>query len=197
MPTLLPGFGAGGKTRLRSTAACAMCSNMDGQHAQDGSVLFEAVIVPHRSLSRRGLLRLQALIVGLCCLTGLRFWMLGAWPVLAFSFVEIGFAVALLSLNARRARASELVLLSEDSVRVLRTDARGRRQQTSIDSAWLNVVLEEDHGRVPRLLLVARNAREEIGTVLGEAEKRDLASALRTALHRARNPRFDNPQLRE
>ena len=32
---------------------------------------------------------------------------------------------------------------------------------------------------------------------LGEAEKRDLAACLTRALHRARNPVFDNPQLRE
>jgi hypothetical protein len=32
--------------------------------------------------------------------------------------------------------------------------------------------------------------------VLGEAAKRELAAALGQALHQARNPRFDNPQLR-
>ena len=48
---------------------------------------------------------------------------------------------------------------------------------------------------MPRLLLVARGVREEIATTLGEAEKRDLWAALRDALHRLRNPTFDNPQL--
>jgi uncharacterized membrane protein len=167
------------------------------QHAGGGGLLFEAVIVPHRSLSRRGLFRLQAVIVGLCCLTALRFWLLGAWPVLVFSFVEIGIAVFLLHLNVRRARASEMVLLSEDALRVVRTDRHGRRQERSISSAWLNVVMDEAPGRVPKLLLVAHGAREEIGAVLGEREKRDLAAALRSALHDARNPRFDNPQLRD
>ena len=37
----------------------------------------------------------------------------------------------------------------------------------------------------------------EVGAELGEAEKRDLAEALNLALHRHRNPVFDNPQLRE
>lgn len=166
-------------------------------HGGRRGLLFEAVIVPHRSLSRRGLRRLQAVIIGLCCLTALRFWLLGAWPVLVFSFVEIGAAVFLLHVNARRARASEIVLLSEDALRVVRTDRHGRRQETSISSAWLNVVMEEAPGRVPKLLLVARGTREEIGAVLGEREKRDLAAALRSALYDARNPRFDNPQLRD
>ena len=38
---------------------------------------------------------------------------------------------------------------------------------------WLNAMLEEPPGRVPRLLLVAHGVREEIATALGEAEKRD------------------------
>jgi hypothetical protein len=59
----------------------------------------------------------------------------------------------------------------------------------------LDATLEEPPGRVPRLLLVAHGVREEIATSLGEAEKRDLSTALAQALHQLRNPRFDNPQL--
>ena len=169
---------------------------LDDQHAAGGALLFEAVIVPHRSLSRRGLIILLAVIGLFCAVIALRFWLIGAWPVIGFSVIEVGLAMLLLGVNARRARACELVLLTEDSLQVVRTDARGRRQHRQINAAWLNVVLEEAHGRVPRLLLVARNLREEIGAALGEAEKRDLAAALGTALHRTRNPRFDNPQLR-
>jgi uncharacterized membrane protein len=58
-------------------------------------------------------------------------------------------------------------------------------------------VVEEAPGRVPRLVLTARNVREEIGAALGETEKRDLAAALGAALHRRRNPTFENSQLRE
>jgi uncharacterized membrane protein len=162
-----------------------------------GALLFEAVIVPHRSLSPRGLAILLGVIATLCGLTALRFWLIGAWPVIGFSVLEVGLALWLIWLNAHRARASELVLLTEDALRIVRTDANGRRQERSLASAWLNVVLEEAPGRVPRLVLAARNVREEIGLVLGEAEKRDLAAALDAALHRWRNPIFENLQLRE
>jgi uncharacterized membrane protein len=160
------------------------------------ATLFEAVIIPHRSLSPRGLRILIAVICLLCGLTMLRFWLLGAWPVAAFSSVEIGLAIFLLQLNARRARASELVLLSEHNLRIVRTDQSGRRQERVLPAGWLNVMLEELPGRVPTLALVSHGVREEIATTLGEAEKRDLAAALRDALYRARNPYFDNPQLR-
>jgi uncharacterized membrane protein len=162
-----------------------------------GTLLFEAVIVPHRSLSPRGLTILLGVITALCGLTALRFWLIGAWPVIGFSVVEVGIAVWLIQLNARQARASELILLSDNALRIVRIDARGRRREQCLNAAWLNVVLEEAPGRVPRLVLTARNVREEVAAVLGEPEKRDLAAALGAALHRRRNPTFDNSQLRD
>jgi len=161
----------------------------------DGETVFEAVIVPHRSLSPRGLAILMAVISLLCALVMLRFWLIGAWPVAGFGVLEIGLALFLLWLNARRAHASELVLLSEQTLRVVRTDRRGVRQERVLPVAWLNAVIEEPPGKVPRLLLVAHGVREEIATTLGEAEKRDLWAALRDALLRLRSPRFENPQL--
>jgi uncharacterized membrane protein len=157
--------------------------------------LFEAVIIPHRSLSSRGL---RILIGVICLLSGLivlRFWFIGAWPVAGFSVVEIGIAIFLLRLNASRARSSELVLLSEEALRIVRTGRTGRREERALPVGWLKVVLEELPGRVPKLLLVARGLREEIAAALGEAEKRDLWSALNEALHSVHNPRFNNPQL--
>lgn len=161
-----------------------------------GALLFEAVIVPHRSLTPRGLRVLIAAIAGACALTALRFWLIGAWPVAAFSVFEIGLILWLIRMNVLQARGSELVLLSESTLRIIRTDPKGNREERVLPSAWLNVVLEESPGRIPRLLLAVRQQREEIGKVLGEAAKRDLAKALGGALHKARSPSFDNPQLR-
>ncbi len=161
------------------------------------ATVFEAMIVPHRSLSPRGLATLMVLISLLCALIVLRFLLIGAWPVAGFGLVEVGLAVFLLRLNASRARASELILLSEERLRIVRTDQHGRRQQRELPIGWLNAVMEDVPGRVPRLLLVAHGIREEIAAMLGEAEKRDLWAALCQSLHRLRNPRFDNHQLRE
>jgi len=160
------------------------------------ATVFEAVIVPHRSLSPRGLAILIGAVSLLCGLIVLRFWLIGAWPVAGFGVAEIGLAIFLLRLNASRARASELVLLSADALRIIRTDWRGRRRQRVLPVGWLRPVLEEPPGQVPRLLLVAHGVREEIATALGEDEKRDLCTALRDALHRLRSPSFDNGQLR-
>jgi uncharacterized membrane protein len=136
-------------------------------------------------------------LAGLAMVVSLRFWMLGAWPVLPFSVIEVGLVLLMLHLNTRQARGSELVILSETELRIVRTQPSGQRTVRVLSSGWLSVSLLEREGRVPRLVLSRHGDSEEIGRALGEAEKRDLAASLARALHRARNPVFDNPQLRE
>ena len=159
-------------------------------------VLFQATIVPRRSLSRRG----AWAVVGLFALAGiggaLRFALMGLWPVLAFMALEAVLAAILVWMHVRAGRAAEMLILEPNYLCVLRHDARGRRSERRLSTAWLNPRLEEEPGRVPRLVLTAHGVREEVGAVLGEAEKRDLAAALARALRRMREPRFDNPQLR-
>ena len=173
---------------LASDYTIAMASDMLD------TVLFEALIVPHRSLSAAGRRRLMLAMAVLCGLVALCFWILGAWPVIGFCGLEGVLAIALIYLNGRRARASELVILTAASVRVIRTEPSGKRSEATLPAAWLNVVLEETGGRAPRLRLGLRARWLEIGAALGEAEKRDLAAALRAALYRARNPVFDGSE---
>jgi uncharacterized membrane protein len=157
---------------------------------------FEAVVVPHRSLSRRGRMALSAALAAMIAAAGGVFFLLGAWPVVGFCGGEIGLALLLLHLNAADARSSEVILIRDGAARITRTDRRGRRSEHVLPLSWLNVDLVERPGRVPGLFLRARLATQEVATSLGEAEKRSLAAALADAVHRARNPVFDNPQLR-
>ncbi len=159
-------------------------------------VVFEAEVTPHRSLSARGL----RLVIGSVCAVSLVttgvFWHLGAWPIAGFNGGEIALAMVLLRVHARSNRQRELLLLSGQEMRVLRTDAQGRASEHSLPPFWLNVTLLERPGRVPGLYLSARGQQLEVATTLGEPEKRDLADALSAAIHRLKNPVFDNPQLR-
>jgi uncharacterized membrane protein len=169
---------------------------MDGVSANPGRLLFEAVVKPHRSLSRRGLFTLiGCMLAGSLCVTSLMA-LLGAWPVIGFNGADIALAVFLVWLNVRAGRAHETIMLGEAALYVTRTDARGRIVQFVLPPYWLNVVLKERPGTVPKLLLAARGQVTEIARYLGEDQKRDLAAALTHALHNWRNPLFDNPQLR-
>ncbi len=158
-----------------------------------GPILLEALIVPHSSLSAAGRRWLMLAMVGLCSLIALRFWFLGAWPIIGFCGLEGAAAVFLIYLNGRRAQGTELVMLGTDTLRVVRTTPSGKRSEVTLSSAWLTVLLEEIDGRVPRLLLGLREQWVEVGAALGGAEKLDLAAALKQALYQARNPVFDRP----
>jgi len=159
------------------------------------TLLFEAEVVPHRSLSTRGLSILLA-SMGVVSLTVTTLcWWVGAWPIAGFNGAEMLLAALLLRMHIRGLRAREVLLLTGQHFRVLRFDQDGNRTERQLPVAWLNVVVEERPGRVPGLFVVTHGRREELARALGENAKRDLAEALRGALHRLRHPVFENPQL--
>ncbi len=160
-------------------------------------LLFHAEIIPHRSLSPRALRALLRVICALCGTTALMFVWLGAWPVGGFTGLELLLAAFLFRLNARGVRGVEIITLSAAGLLVQRTDPSGARRELRLPPSWLRLELEERPGRAPALILSERARRIEVARDLGEEEKRDLAASLAQALDNLRNPRWDNPQLRE
>jgi uncharacterized membrane protein len=160
------------------------------------AAIFEALIVPHRSLTRKGVLIVFAILLVSNAAVALRFWLLGAWPVVVFSLLEVPLAVLLLAINIRRARASELIMLNDRELTVIRTDAAGRRKQISLPSAWLRVDLEAKRDS-SHVVLSSHGRACEVGAFLHEPAKLSLFDALSDAVYRVRNPSFDNPQLRD
>lgn len=165
--------------------------------ADRSDLVFEALIVPNRSLTRRGWYWLIFGLLGAVGLTVVRFALLGAWPVAVFALLEVGLFLTLFWVHARSTRQMELLLLSPSALRVIRIDPKGQREEQQLQPGWLNIVLQERTGRVPALLLSSHGRRAEIARSLGEAEKRELAAALGAAVENLRNPVFDNPQLRD
>jgi uncharacterized membrane protein len=159
-------------------------------------MLFETQITPYRSLTAKGVGAVIAAFVVLSGAIAFRFWALGAWPVVACSLIDLPLLAILLLINLRRARAQELIMLDAVQLTVIRTDPDGRRKKVSLPAAWLQINLDAGKG-VPRIVASSHGRGCEVGAFLHEDEKTSLYKALATALHQARNPRFDNPQLRE
>jgi uncharacterized membrane protein len=113
-----------------------------------------------------------------------------------FAFVEIPLLAILLTINMRRARGNELIIVDATQVTVLRTDPAGRRRQEALPAAWLRVDLKATNG-ASSVILNSHGRTCEVGSFLHEPDKASLFKSLETALHRVNNPRFDNPQLRE
>ncbi|MCX7381906.1 MAG: DUF2244 domain-containing protein [Alphaproteobacteria bacterium] len=158
--------------------------------------LFEAAIVPYRSLSPRGQRILVGVLTGLLMAGTLVFALVGAWPVGGFAGIELLAAILFFRWHSRRMRAGELILLTPAALHIIRTDPDGRRLELNLPPAWLSAGMEERTGRAAALMVRGQGRAVEIAAALGEAERRDLALALNAALHRLRNPVFDNPVLR-
>ncbi len=158
--------------------------------------IFEALIFPHRSLTPKGTVIVVAALLALTCAVVARFWLWRAWPVVAFSVVEVPLLVLLLLINHRRARASELIMLDSAHLTVTRTDASGRRNQQTLPVAWLRIELDSTKG-TPRIVASSHGRGYEVGAFLHEPDRISLFDALKASLYNIRNPRFDNPQLLE
>ncbi|HEX4366945.1 MAG TPA: DUF2244 domain-containing protein, partial [Rhodopila sp.] len=135
--------------------------------------VFEALIVPHRSLTRKGVMTVVGVLMVLSAAVALRFLLIGAWPVAAFSLLEVPLVGVMLAINIRRARASELIMLNTEAITVIRTDPSGRRNQVSLPSAWLRVRLDEGRG-IPRVMLHSHGRDCEVGAFLHEPERLSL-----------------------
>ncbi|MBX9592963.1 MAG: DUF2244 domain-containing protein [Roseomonas sp.] len=165
--------------------------------AASDPILFEAVSTPPRSLSDRGMRWLILLSCLGAAIPAVLFTVLGAWPVLPFLGIEVLLVLFLVTLHRRWTKAArEVVRLTEGRLHVATADGRGGRRVTEFEPYWTRVMLEEEVEGSPRLMLVQRGRRIELGTFLAPEEKRDLARALSAALSRYRSPVFDNPQLR-
>lgn len=161
------------------------------------TVLFQAVCTPPRSFSARGFRVLAGMLAVLATAQSILFLIIGAWPVLPFLGIEIGAALALVAYHARgAARMMEIVLLTPERLVVTRTDARGRREELVLDPYWARAVFRPDPAHAGVLRLESRGRSAEVGRHLAAEEKAALHEALSGALHRARRPDFDNPQLR-
>lgn len=157
--------------------------------------VFQALLTPHRSLSKRGACRIIAVLLAVSLLFSVRFWLAGAWPIVLFSLTDVPLVALLLAMSFRQARASEYVMLSRDTLTVIRTAANGSRRRLSLPTSWLRLELR-DGEEAPRVVALSRGRVVEIAAFLPATDKRDLYDALGRALHDVRHPVFDNPQLR-
>ena len=163
---------------------------MEADTGKGGAKYFEAELRPHRSLSRRALLGVfAAMALGSLYMTTLMYF-LGAWPVIGCNAAAIALAGLLFWLNSRAARAREIIRLSDRALEITNIAPNGRREVMTLSPDWARVELQERPAAVPRLFLHAGGVVAEIGRQLGEAQKRDLATALNRALERRRAPRF-------
>ncbi len=152
-----------------------------------GQPVFRVVLRPYRSLGPRGFV---ALMAALCCLsfvTGLIFWLAGAWPVIGFMGLDVALVYVAFRLNYRDARAAEEISLTRESLTVRRIAADGETSVIELNPYWARLEIERRPGMgVTGVSLASHGKRFAIGAFLGPDERETLAVRLAAALAAAR-----------
>jgi uncharacterized membrane protein len=147
---------------------------------------FHAVLRPYRSLSPTGFAATMALVAAVSCITGVAFYLLGAWPVTGFFGLDVLLLYLALRLNYRSGRLYETVDLTPARLRWTRVHPSGRHEQFDCNPYWARVELNEWPDGRTRLGISAQGRHLVFGRFLTDDERRDFASALRAALFDAR-----------
>ncbi len=154
--------------------------------AEDARVLFNAVLVPHRSLSRRGFAVVMALVALPCAVMSCLFYLAGAWPIAGFLGLDVALVWLAFRLNYRSGRLYETLALTPADLVVRRIQPSGRMREWRFQPYWLRVEVENPCAPDCRLTLASHGRRLTIGAFLTADERRELAEALRAALRRLR-----------
>ncbi|HEX3535287.1 MAG TPA: DUF2244 domain-containing protein [Stellaceae bacterium] len=154
--------------------------------ADAAGVVFERVLLPHRSLPPRAF-RLLMLLLGLLSLgASIVFLLVGAWPVCGFFGADVALLYLAFRISYRSARQHETLRLADDQFTVERVSIRGERRVWRFQPFWLRVVLEERSDESNRLSVASHGRSLVIGDFLPPPSRRELAASLRGALSRWR-----------
>jgi len=158
--------------------------------AMDGPYYMDAVITPHRSLSRRGFIVLISVLTLINIATAAVFVAIGAGLVPVFLGLDvIALAVALIASN-RSGQGRERVQVTAAEVRVVLETRRGARRVWTSPTAFTRVTLlgEAENGADLRLALSDREIA--VARALRRSERLDFALALDRAILNARAQGF-------
>ena len=151
--------------------------------APTGREQFHAVLLPHRSLGRKGFLILMAVLGAISFGVGLLFYSIGAWPVAGFMGLDVLLVYGAFRLNYRASLMSETIKIDSDELTLTRVHPSGQRESWSFNPYWVRIDIIEPLWRAGALALRSHGRRHVFGNFLNEDEKRDFARQLKRALY--------------
>lgn len=154
-------------------------------------LLFDAVLQPHRSLSRLGFVILMLVLCLISFTAGIMFLLQGAWPVFGFFGLDVLAVYVAFKLNYRSGRQFETVQLGGDGLRVRRVQPSGRSHEWTFAPNWLQVRMDNPPRHASQLELSSHGQSVVIGAFLTPNERLEVAVALREALARWRKQSQD------
>jgi len=151
----------------------------------------DAVITPHRSLSRRGFIVLISILTAINCVSAGVFLALGAAPVPIFLGVDVLAVVVALVASNRAARRKERVQVTAAEVRVMLETPGGDVQTLwTSPTAFTRVSLLGEAEDETDLRLMLSGKEMAVARALSRPERLEFAQALDRAIMQARAARY-------
>ena len=161
---------------------------MSAVNADPAPVLFDAILHPNTSLSRRGFAVLMTAVAAISLTIGGIFFASGAWPILGFYGVDVAIVYWAFRVNYNDARRYEKVRLTAETLTVERGGPSRGPKIWSFQPYWLTVSLDDPPQHHSQLTLSSHGRSLIVGSFLSPDERKEFAAALREALSRARQP---------
>ena len=154
--------------------------------AADAAPLFDARLMPHRSLSPRGFRVLMGALVAASCAIGTLFLTLGAWPVVGYFGLDVLLVWLAFRASFRSGRGYERLRLTTAELAVARVIPGRPPRHWSFQPLWLQVEIDDPPRHDSPLILRSHGRTLAIGAFLTPEERLEVARALRQALARWR-----------
>lgn len=148
--------------------------------ASEGLVM-DAVLTPHRSLSRRGFARLLGGFALLNMAVSIGFALSGAYPVVVFMVLDVALLWMAFRINYKTGLEEERVQVARSYLYVARRDPKGRAAHWVVSPFWASVSTDETSVRIS-----SAGKTVLIGGFLSPEEREDFSRALTVALSTAK-----------
>lgn len=149
-----------------------------------GRVWFDAVLMPHRSLSPRGFSLVMLTLGAASFAASLLFVLKGAWPVAGFFGLDVALVYLAFRANYRSGKNRETIRLTDRALEIARVSPYGRTSYLALEPSFMRVALAEFPDGDCRVSLHIRGRAIPIAAQLSAPERRSLAGALKEALFR-------------
>ncbi|WP_421779792.1 DUF2244 domain-containing protein [Kiloniella litopenaei] len=157
--------------------------SVKGSVSSTENLLFNAVLRPNRSLSKKGFKVLMGFIFSIIFICSLGFFLAGAWPVLGFLGLDVALVYFAFRFSYRSGGQYELVQMTEDEMLVTTVNPWGQKRSFSFQPYWLQISLKEQDDE-NSLILSSHGRSISLGRFLAPIERKELADKLVSVLNR-------------
>ncbi|GGE08819.1 membrane protein [Aureimonas endophytica] len=156
---------------------------MSDAPADPEAPIFRAMLVPHRSLGRRGFNILMLGLGSVSLASGLGFVLNGAWPVFGFFGLDVFLVWLAFRASYRAAKAREEVRISRLDLEIRQVSPAGAVRETHYNPFWarFSVSRHEEIG-ITDMIVSGEGRATRLGTFLNPGDRESFASEFHRAL---------------